>query len=206
MVFGIVGTLKFWQGWVYLALVFAPGVFSVVYFYRRNPELLNRRLRSREQIKAQRLIMSAWSMLYCFTFVVAGLDYRLGWSAARLVPVPFWLTVMSEALILAGSAWVFWVMKVNSFAARTIQVEAGQRVVSSGPYRLVRHPMYLGIIVANLGLPLALGSFLALPVSALLIPLVAVRLLSEESLLRAELPGYNEYCLRTPFRLVPYLW
>jgi protein-S-isoprenylcysteine O-methyltransferase Ste14 len=97
-------------------------------------------------------------------------------------------------------------MRVNSFAARTIQVEAGQSVVSSGPYRLVRHPMYLGILVANLGLPMALGSFWALPVSALLIPLVAFRLLNEESLLRAQLPGYNEYCLRTPFRLVPHIW
>jgi protein-S-isoprenylcysteine O-methyltransferase Ste14 len=97
-------------------------------------------------------------------------------------------------------------MKVNSFASRTVQVEAGQTVISSGPYRFVRHPMYFGALVYYLPTPLALGSFIALPVFALLIPLLVFRLLNEEKVLRQELPGYAEYCLRTRFRLLPFVW
>jgi len=101
---------------------------------------------------------------------------------------------------------IFWVLKANSFAAATIRVEPDQKVISSGPYRIVRHPMYLGASVMFLFAPLALGSYFALPVFALLIPIIVFRLLNEEKVLRQELPGYAEYCLHTRFRLVPYLW
>jgi protein-S-isoprenylcysteine O-methyltransferase Ste14 len=99
-----------------------------------------------------------------------------------------------------------WVVKVNRFASRTIQVEPGQEVISSGPYRFVRHPMYLGASVMLLFTPLALGSYFALPAFVLLIPLIVLRLVNEERVLRQELPGYSEYCLHTHFRLVPFLW
>ena len=101
---------------------------------------------------------------------------------------------------------VFWALKTNSFAASTIRVESGQRVISTGPYRMVRHPMYLGVDLMALFTPLALGSYFALPAFALLIPMIVLRLLNEEKLLRQDLPGYSEYCLRTPFRLVPFVW
>jgi len=101
---------------------------------------------------------------------------------------------------------IFWTWKSNRFAGATIRVEAGQRVISTGPYGIVRHPMYLGVDIWLLFTPLALGSYFALPVFALLIPLIVVRLLNEEKVLRQELPGYSEYCLRIRFRLVPFLW
>ena len=114
--------------------------------------------------------------------------------------------VLSQVVFLGGFFLVFWTMKVNSFASRTIQVEPGQPVISSGPYRLVRHPLYSGSIVLWLSTPLMLGSFIALPAFALLVPFYVLRLLNEEKILRQELPGYPEYCVRTRFRLVPFVW
>ena len=134
-------------------------------------------------------------------FVLPGLDYRFGWSKQ-----PLWIAIFSQAVVLGGFVMTFWVLKVNRFAARTIQVEPGQEVISSGPYRIVRHPMYLGGSVMFLFTPLALGSYFALPVFALLIPVIVLRLLNEEKVLRQELPGYPEYCFQTRFRLVPFLW
>ena len=114
--------------------------------------------------------------------------------------------MLAQVLILGGLLLVFWVLKVNSFASRTIRVEAGQSVISSGPYSMVRHPMYSGSVVMWLSIPLALGSYVAWPAFALLIPLYVFRLLNEEKVLRQELSGYPEYCLRTRYRLVPFVW
>ncbi len=120
--------------------------------------------------------------------------------------MPLWLLLLSQVLVLGGFLLVFWVMKVNSFASRTIQVEAGQKVISMGPYRVVRHPLYSGSLVMWLAAPLALGSYIAWPAFVLLIPFYVFRLLNEEEVLRQELPGYSEYCQRTRFRLVPFIW
>ena len=140
-------------------------------------------------------------MTYVIAFLLPGFDHRFGWSH-----LPLWMTVFSQAVVLGGYVMTLWVMKANSFAASTIQVEPGQRVISDGPYRIVRHPMYSGICAMLLFTPLALGSYFALPTFALVIPLVVLRLLNEEKVLRQELPRYSEYCLHTRFRLVPFLW
>jgi len=116
------------------------------------------------------------------------------------------LTIFSQLAVLGGSVLTFWIMKANRFASRAVQVEPGQEVISSGPYAIVRHPMYSGICLMLLFTPLALGSYIALPAFLLVIPLVVLRLLNEEKVLHQELPGYSEYCVHTRFRLVPYLW
>jgi protein-S-isoprenylcysteine O-methyltransferase Ste14 len=129
------------------------------------------------------------------------LDFRFGWSHA-----PLWLTVLSQFFVFAGYLITLGVMKENSFASRTVQVEEGQRVISTGPYRLVRHPMYFGAVLMLLFTPFALGSWWALPGFLLVIPLIVLRLLHEEKMLRRDLPGYSDYCLRTRFRLLPLVW
>ena len=183
-----------------LCLIFFP------YFYKHDPQLLERRMQAKEQVGEQKLLRVVGGLIFFPCFLLPGLDYRFGWSRTFLRPVPLWFTLLSQALVLGGFPLVFWVMKVNSFASRTIQVEAGQKVISSGPYRFVRHPLYLSSLIMWLSTPLALGSYLAWPAFVLLIPFYVFRLLNEEKTLRQELPGYPEYCLRTRFRLVPFIW
>ncbi len=149
----------------------------------------------------QKLIIRFGFVTWLIGYLLPGLDHRFGWSH-----LPLWLTILSQAFVLGGWLMIFWVLKANSFAAATIRVEPDQKVISSGPYRIVRHPMYLGASVMFLFAPLALGSYFALPVFALLISIIVFRLLNEEKVLRQELPGYAEYCLQTRFRLVPFLW
>ena len=206
MLFVPAGSLRFWQAWVLIGLVFIPVVSSYVYFYQHDPQLIERRLQSKEKVSEQRFLIRLLKPVFFAAFLLPGLDYRFGWSRTSLGAVPLWLTVFAQVLILGGLLLVFWVLKVNSFASRTIQVEAGQTVISSGPYSMVRHPMYSGSVVMWLSIPLALGSHVAWPAFALLIPLYVFRLLNEEKVLRQELSGYSEYCLRTRYRLVPFVW
>jgi protein-S-isoprenylcysteine O-methyltransferase Ste14 len=195
------GSLKFWQGWIYLLIWFVPGLLTFGYFYKHDPKLIQRRMQFKEKVREQRCIMAFVYMIWLIAFVLPGLDHRFGWSYQ-----PSWITIFSQAVVLGGFVMTLWALKVNRFAARTIQVEPNQEVISSGPYSIVRHPMYLGGTVMLLFTPLALGSYFALPAFALLIPVILLRLLNEEKVLRQELPGYAEYCLRTRFRLVPLLW
>ncbi|MGB7862484.1 MAG: isoprenylcysteine carboxylmethyltransferase family protein [Candidatus Sulfotelmatobacter sp.] len=195
------GSLRFWQGWAYLMVWFVPAIFVFGYFCKHDPQLIERRLQRKEKVHEQKLIMRFAFVTFLIGYLLPGLDHRFGWSH-----LPLWLTILSQAFVLAGWAMIFWVLKTNSFAAATIRVEPGQKVISSGPYRIVRHPMYLGASVMFLFAPLALGSYFALPVFALLIPIIVFRLRNEEKVLRQELPGYAEYCLNTRFRLVPFLW
>jgi len=206
LLFVSAGSLKFWQGWTYMALVSIPLIASVGYFYKHDPKLMERRLQSKETVSEQERLMRWWKAAFLLAFLLPGLDYRFGWSRTLIGVVPPWLILFSDALVLCGFLLVIWVMKVNSFAARTIQVEPGQKVITTGPYHMVRHPMYSAGLIISFATPLALGSYIAWPVFALLIPFYVFRLLNEEKVLRQELPGYSEYCARTHFRLVPFVW
>jgi len=206
MLFIPAGSLKFWQGWAFLALVLITMLLLGIYFRKYDPQLLERRLQVREKVPEQKRIMKLGSLVFFASFLLPGLDYRFGWSRTFPGPVPLWLTLLSLAVFFGCYPWFFWVVKVNRFASRIIQVEAGQTVIATGPYRVIRHPMYLGVVVMWLFAPLALGSFVALPAFALLIPVIVFRLLNEEKILRRDLPGYAEYCQRTRYRLVPFVW
>src|SRR5437899_2398462 len=195
------GSFRYWQGWVFMALLFLPTPITSVYFLKRDPQLVERRLRTEEKSRAQKTIIR-WAQLIVFaSLLIPGLDYRFGWSR-----VPLWLTILCQVLVFAGYLITLWVMKENSFASRTVQVEEGQKVISTGPYRLVRHPMYFGAVLMLLFTPFALGSWWALPSFLLVIPLIVLRLLNEEKMLCRDLPGYSDYCLRTRSRLLPLLW
>ena len=200
------GTLNFWQGWAFMSVNFAVSLVFCIYFYQHDRELLARRMLRKEKIGAQKIILFLMKEVSVVFYILCGLDHRFGWSRTWLAPVPWWLTTLA-LLLYAGSYFLFIpVMNANRFAASIIQIETGQTVADQGPYRLVRHPMYSVGILLWLWMPLALGSFVALPVALLIIPILMWRLLNEEKMLRRELPGYLEYCRRTPCRLVPHVW
>jgi len=200
------GTVHYWQGWAFFAVNFTVSFIYVVYLYRHDRELLARRMLRKEKIGAQKIILHLMKQLSMILPVVSALDNRFGWSRNYLAPVPWWLTAL--ALVGYGICYFLFipVMNANRFAASVIQTETGQTVADTGPYRHVRHPMYAVSIVLWFWMPFALGSFVALPVAALIIPVLIWRLLNEEKMLRRELPGYSEYCERTRYRLIPSVW
>ena len=200
------GTLRFWQGWAYLAVWFIPGLVFSLYFHKRDPALVERRLQSKEKEKEQKVVMGVVYMVFSLAYLIPGLDFRFGWSYRRTGAVPLWLEITSLAIVLASYLMTIWVMDVNRYAARTIRVETGQKVVSTGPYKWIRHPMYFGVLLMMLFTPLALGSYVALPVFALVLPALMFRLENEEKVLRRDLPGYAEYCEGTRYRLIPHIW
>ncbi len=195
------GTWEYWQAWVYLGVFFGPVLAITGYLLRRDPRLLSRRLRVRERERGQQVGQQLLNLFFLGLFVVAGLDRRYGWSH-----VPVVLMLVSDLLLLAGFGLVFLTFRENRYAGSTVQVEAGQQVITSGPYALVRHPMYLGALPILLLTPLALGSWWGLLVSAPLLVGLVLRILSEEALLVRELPGYEEYRRTVRWRLVPGVW
>lgn len=206
VLFVTAGTLNYWQGWAFLVVFFITNAITFIYFLKRDPEFLERRLRNKERFEEQKLLLRWGKPFYLVAFLLPGIDYRWGWSRTSVGEVPLWLTVFSLAMVFGSLLLIFWVLYVNRFASRIVEVEAGQTVISHGPYRMVRHPYYLATVLLWVFTPLALGSWVALPAFVLLIPFYVIRLLNEEKVLRAQLEGYPEYCLRTRFRLIPLVW
>jgi len=198
------GTLGYWQAWVYLATFAVVSVLTTLYLMRSDPELLERRLRggpTAEKRPAQKLIMLATSIGFIALLVVPAVDHRFGWSA-----VPLGVVVLGDLLVVAGFYFIYLVYRENTFTSATIEVVAGQRVISTGPYAIVRHPMYASAALYLLGTPLALGSYWGLAALAAMAPFLIWRLVDEERFLAKNLRGYTEYQERVRHRLVPFVW
>jgi len=189
----------------FLALMAASWGFFTYHLVKYDPALVRRRMRAAETEPLQKLFQRLFLGILLLAFLLAGFDHRFGWTHA-IRPIPFAAMIAGHALTQVGYWFVFWVTKTNTFAASTIQVEAEQKVIDRGPYAVVRHPMYLGMSMALLGIPLSLGSYVALPVFVLFVPLFIFRLIHEERTLRIQLAGYSDYCQRTLFRLIPLFW
>lgn len=204
--FAPAGSFRFWQGWIYLGIFVAFSVAFCLYFYKRDPALLERRLQNREPRRVQRIFKLVWVPLWLCTLMLPGFDHRFGWSAALAGGIPAAISAIALAAIVVSWIIVIEVIRWNRFASSVVQVQAGQKVISDGPYRRVRHPMYSGFALMVLATPFALGSYVALAPAVLLMPVLLFRLRDEEQFLRQELPGYAEYCRRTRYRLLPYLF
>jgi len=204
LVFIPAGTLRYWQGWLFLAVFFASGVSHTLYGMKNDPALLERRLAggpTAERSSTQRTIMLFISLGFIGLLVVPALGWRFGGGALPLAAV-----IAGNALITVGFFIVFLAFRENTFAAANVDIFPGQRVVSSGPYAVVRHPQYAGAFLYLLGIPLALGSWWGVIVFAAMVPVLIWRLFDEERVLTAGLPGYAEYRSRVRFRLIPGLY
>lgn len=195
------GTLHYWEAWVYLGTTLVPiGSFSV-YLLKKNPALLERRLKAREKEPAQKRIMALSLVVLLAAFLTPGFDKRFDLSE-----VPAWLVVASDGAVLVGYCLFVLILKENEYASRTVAVEEGQHVVTTGPYSLIRHPMYFAATLIYLASPLALGSFWALIPASLFPFFLAARIYNEESVLLRDLEGYADYCKEVRYRLIPGVW
>lgn len=201
LIFVSAGTLAYWQGWVFLAAVFVPMTAVVIYLARHDPGLLARRLQTHEKEAPQKLVQKVGGIFMLALAVVPGLDRRWGWSH-----VPPAVVIAADAVFVGAYLFIFRVFRFNSYASRTVEVVAGQKLIDSGPYALVRHPMYLGSLALYLAMPVALGSFWAL-LAYLPLPFVfGYRARNEEQVLMRELAGYEDYVKRVRARIVPGIW
>jgi protein-S-isoprenylcysteine O-methyltransferase Ste14 len=204
VLFGLAGTVRFTEGWVFLAVFTGSSLAITIFLARKDPALLERRTRAgpiAEKERSQKVIQGVASVSFLSTVVVPALDHRLGWSHA---PLP--VVVLGDALVLVGFLAVFVVFRENTFTSSIIEVAAEQRVIDSGPYAVVRHPMYSGALVLVAGIPMALGSLFGLAAFPPFAAVIVWRLLNEERFLVGHLPGYAAYRERTRYRLVPHVW
>ena len=197
-------TFHYWQAWVFI-VVFLIAVNAIgLYLSLKDPALLEKRKNvgpAAEKSPAQRIIMTFAFISILGLLIFCALDHRFAWS-----PVPIYVSLFGDVLVALGLFINLLVFKENSFGGSTVQTFTDQKVISTGPYALVRHPMYAGVLVMMTGVPLALDSCWGLAILALVLPGLIWRILDEEKLLRRDLPGYAEYAQRVHFRLVPYLW
>ncbi len=202
--FAPAGSFNFWQAWVYSIIFIMSSATITVYLWKRDPELLARRVEVgpvAEKEKTQKIIQVFASLLFISILIVPSLDHRFGWSN-----VPLYIVIIGDILVVLGFFLVFLVFKENTFAAATIEIATDQKVITTGPYSMVRHPMYSGALIMLFGTPLALGSWWGLLVLIPFTLIIILRLLDEEKFLSQKLTGYNEYCQKVRYRLIPFLW
>ncbi len=201
LIFLPAGTLRYTYGWFFIALLFAPMLIAGFVMLAKSPEFLKKRLDAKEKQATQKGVVALSGLMFIVGFVVAGLDFRFGWS-----DMPIWVIITASALFLIAYALYAEVMRENAYLSRTIKVEEGQTVVDTGLYGIVRHPMYAVTILLFLMIPLVLGSWYALIAFALYPVIIFVRLRDEEKLLTKELPGYAEYKQKVKYRIIPFIW
>ena len=201
LIFLPAGTLAYWNGWLFVALLFVPMFIAGLVMLRRSPDFLKKRLDAKEKQAAQKGVLAFSGLMFIAGFVVAGLDFRFGWSV-----MPRWVVIAASALFLVAYGLYAEVMRENAYLSRTIRVEEGQTVVDTGLYGIVRHPMYAVTILLFLMMPLVLGSWFSLIAFAFYPAIIALRLKDEEDLLTRELPGYADYKKKVKYRIIPFVW
>ena len=195
------GTFHFWQGWLFIGILFIPMLAAGIWLMLRNPDLLRKRLDAKEEHNEQKQVVAFSALLFIAAFVVAGLGVRLQWHL-----LPDWIVFAAAALFLIGYAMYAEVMRENVWLSRTIEVQEHQKVVDTGLYGVVRHPMYAATLLLFLTIPLILASLWAFLIMLLYIPVIAKRIRNEEAVLEQGLNGYYEYKKRVRYKVIPFIW
>ena len=201
LIFLPAGTVHYFNGWLLLGVLFVPILILGVVLLIKSPDLLAKRLDLREKQSAQKRVVSLSALLFLLGFIAAGLDFRFGWTH-----VPFPVVLIASAVFLCSYGLYAEVMRENAYLSRTVKVEEGQRVIDTGLYGVVRHPMYFATVLLFLAMPLILGSWISFLIFLAYPVLIALRIRDEERLLERELTGYTEYKARVKYRLIPFIW
>jgi protein-S-isoprenylcysteine O-methyltransferase Ste14 len=195
------GTIGFYNGWIFCLTLFIPMIFFIGYAYVKMPDLLERRTHTKEKEVKQKRFILLTIPLFLAVYIIPGLDFRFGWSR-----IPYWLVIVSDIVMFSGYIIVIIAMAQNTYASRVIEVAEGQKVIDTGLYSVIRHPLYSGGCLLYVSSALVLGSFYAL-IPAVAIPLALVfRILNEEEILKRDLPGYADYLKKVRYRLIPFVW
>ena len=201
LIFLPAGTLRFGQGWLLMGVLFVPMFLAGLFLMVKDPDRLRRRLDAREKEMTQKTVLLLSGLMFLAAFVLAGLSFRFGW-----LRFPRWVSVLGAILFLLGYVLYAFVLKENAYLARTVKVEKGQKLVDTGLYGVIRHPMYAATLLLFLSMPLILGSLLSLLMMLVYPFIIARRIQNEEQVLMRELPGYREYRKKVRWRLIPFLW
>lgn len=201
LIFLPAGTLAYAYGWLLIGLLFGPMLVAGFVMLAKSPAFLKKRLDAKEKQATQKGVVAFSGLMFIAGFVVAGLDFRFGWSH-----VPTWVIVTASTLFLVSYGLYAEVMRENAYLSRTVKVEEGQKVVDTGLYGIVRHPMYAATVLLFLMMPLVLGSWYALIIFAFYPAIIVVRLKDEEALLTRQLPGYEAYKQKVKYRIIPFIW
>ncbi len=201
LIFVPAGTLAYHQGWLFMGILFVPMFLAGIVMMVKNPELLRKRLKARETQSGQGLVIKLSGLMFLAGFLLAGLSYRFAWLL-----LPDWASYTAAVVFLAAYLMYAEVLRENTYLSRTVEVQEGQKVIDTGLYGIVRHPMYSATVLLFLTMPLVLGSILSFFVFLLYPILIAFRIKGEEKLLEAELPGYAEYKKKVKYRLLPFVW
>ena len=195
------GSFGYWQSWLLLGILFGPMLIAGIVLAVKKPELLERRLNMREEQKEQRFVVAMSGLIFILAFVAAGLSYRNGW-----LMFPAWASYESAVVFLLSYGLYAEVLRENIYLSRTIEVQADQKVIDTGLYGIVRHPMYMSTVILFMSMPLVLGSPLAFLIMLLYVPVIVMRIRNEEKVLEKGLPGYTEYEKKVKHRLIPFIW
>jgi protein-S-isoprenylcysteine O-methyltransferase Ste14 len=198
------GTWQYWQGSLFLIVFALSTIGFTIYMLLYDRPLLERRMNAgpwKEEGASQKIIVTLIVLSFFVFLILPALDHRYGLS-----PVPAWVSIVGDLIIVLSFLFIFWVVRVNSFAAANITVASDQKVVSNGPYAYVRHPMYAGALWLFVGIPLALGTWWTIVLIVPFFPVLLWRMIDEERILKKDLPGYTEYMQKVPYRLVPHIW
>jgi protein-S-isoprenylcysteine O-methyltransferase Ste14 len=201
LIFLPAGTLHYPQGWLLMGILFIPMFLAGLVMMAKNPNLLAHRLNAKEKEREQSLVVKLSGLMFLVGFILAGLSYRFGW-----LMLPRWVSIVGAVLFLLSYALYAEVLRENTWLSRTIEVQEGQQVVSTGLYGIVRHPMYMATLVLFLSMPLVLGSVLSFVVFLAYPAIIVKRLLNEEEVLSRELNGYTEYMQKVKWHLIPFIW
>ena len=195
------GSLHYWQGWLLMGILFVPMAVVGIVMMAKNPELLRKRLNAKEKEAEQKSVVAMSSMLFVTAFVLAGLNWRFGWWV-----LPNWVVWISASLFLASYLLYAEVMRENTYLSRTVEVQDNQKVIDTGLYGIVRHPMYMATTVMFLTMPLVLGSPISFLIMLGYIPVIAKRIANEEEVLEKGLEGYQDYKKKVRYKMIPFLW